>query len=52
MVSLVLPAAVVGAARGVGGASGDMVGGGVAGDVDVDGAAGGKGGTALFAVYG
>ena len=52
MVSLAVPVAVVGAAPGVGGASGDVVGGGVAGDVDGDGAAGDKGGTALLAVYG
>ena len=52
MVSLVVPVVVVGAATGVGGASGDVVGGGVAGDVDGDGAAGDKGWTALLAVYG
>ena len=52
MVSLVVPVAVVGAATGIGGASGNVVGGGVAGDVDGDGAAGKKGGTALLAVYG
>ena len=52
MVSLVVPVAVVGAATGVGGTSGDAVGGGVAGDVDLDGAAGDEGGTALLAVCG
>ena len=52
MVSLVVPVAVVGAATGVGGASGDLVAGGVAGDVDGDAAAGDKGRTALLAVYG
>ena len=52
MVSLVVSVAVVGAATGVGGASGDVVGARVAGDVDGDGAAGDKGRTALLAVYG
>ena len=52
MVSLVVPMVVVGAATGVGGAAGDVVGGGVASDVDNDVAAGDKGGTALFAIYG
>ena len=52
MVSLVVPVAVVDAATGVGNASGDLVGCGVAGDVDGDRAAGDKGGTVLFAVYG
>ena len=52
MVSLLVPVAVVGATTGVRGASGDVVGGGVAGVVDDDGAAGDKGGTALLAVYG
>ena len=52
MISLVVPVVVVGPATGVGGASGDVVGSGVAGHVDSDGAAGDKGGTALLAVYG
>ena len=52
MVSLLVPVAVVGAATGVRGASGDVVGAGVVGDVDGDDAAGDKGGTALLAVYG
>ena len=52
MVSLVVPVVLVGAATGVEGASGDLVGGGVAGNVDGDGAAGDKGRTALLAVYG
>ena len=52
MVSLAVPVAFVGAATGIGGASGDVVVDGVAEDVDGDDAAGDKGGMALLAVYG
>ena len=52
MVSLVVPLVIVGAATAVGGAAGDVVGGGVARHVDGDGAAGDEGETALLAVYG
>ena len=47
-----MPVVIVGAATGVWGAAGDVVGGGVARGVDDDGAAGDKGGTVLLAVYG
>ena len=52
MVLLAVPVVVVGAATGIGDASGDVVGGGVAGDVHGDGAAGDKGWTTMLAVYG